>query len=226
MGATPAEEISAALSARYGFAFNATAKIMRGLDLVGGALNRGDIALAQIAALNLHFPDPPYRKKRNIPERHAAALCRSDVFRGQWDADSHPRWPAGDSSGRGGEFRPADAGPADDRPLVVPAQATVIDPLPVPWEMPWEVPTIPRPTEILPPPLDIPNEQERTRPPLVNPFPRKRKCVEEWDHATEYCEDQEKKGNFRPGYGGPGKDYYSCVMGQVSQECGGNGTEA
>jgi hypothetical protein len=228
-------EISAELSARYGLPVDMTAKIP-GLVFAAGALSRGDISVAQIATLNLHFPDLPRLAKRGTSKEDFAALAimlhRSGMLKVTWDPDLHPRWPAGDPAGRGGEFRPTDAGsaatasqPIGDWPSVLPAQATIIDPIPLPWEMPWEVP-FPRPTEIVPPALDIPNEQERTRRPLVNPFPRKRRCVEEWEHAFKYCDEQEKKGNFKPGYGGPGKDYYSCVMGQISEECGGNRLDA
>lgn len=213
----PLSDINVALSNCYGFSVDAAAKV-RGLEAVARALNQGDLALAQVAALNLCFPDPPPLEKRDIVEPQA-------ISKGAWDATRHPRWPAGDASGRGGQFQPAGAGSSDDSSPLVPAQATVIDPLPMPWELPWEAP-IPQPTEILPPPLDVPNGQERTRPPLVNPFPGKRRCVEEWDHAFEYCDEQQRKGNFKPGRGGPGKDYYSCVMGQVSQACGGNATSA
>jgi hypothetical protein len=220
----PAAEISAALSDCYGFAFDATAK-MRGLEAVAHALTRGDTVLAQIVTLNLHLSDPPRIEKRDPLTEHPGRPYQSDISKTGWDASLHPRWPAGDPSGRGGRFQPADGSSAENLPEPVPAQATFIDPLPLPWELPWVAP-IPRPTEILPPPLYVPDGQERTRPPLVNPFPGKRRCVEEWEHAFEYCDEQRKKGNFRPGRGGPGKDYHSCVMGQVSQSCGGNATEA
>ncbi|HEX6841065.1 MAG TPA: hypothetical protein VF113_06045 [Stellaceae bacterium] len=217
-------DINVALSNCYGFVVDATAK-MRGLEVVARALNRGDLALAQIAALNLCLPDPPSLEKRDTVKQQAAEPSDCGISKGAWDATRHPRWPAGDASGRGGQFQPADASSGGDASPLVPAQATMIDPLPMPWELPWDAP-IPRPTEILPPPLDIPNGQERTRPPLVNPFPGKRQCVEEWENAFEYCDEQQRKGNFRPGRGGPGKDYHSCVMGRVSEACGGNATSA
>ena len=67
------------------------------------------------------------------------------------------------------------------------------------------------------------------QPPLVNPYPNKRKCVEEWAEAEEFCRKMEGEGKLVPGprgkrtrgYSGFGKDYNSCVLGQVSEECGG-----
>jgi hypothetical protein len=84
----------------------------------------------------------------------------------------------------------------------------------------------PRPFEFIPPPLDIPNEQQREFPKPYNPYPYSRKCAAEWEAAYEFCDEQEKQGNFKPGYSGFGSDYYKCLRGQVSEECGGNITGA
>lgn len=139
-------DINVALSNCYGFVVDATAK-MRGLEVVARALNRGDLALAQIAALNLCLPDPPSLEKRDTVKQQAAEPSDCGISKGAWDATRHPRWPAGDASGRGGQFQPADASSGGDASPLVPAQATMIDPLPMPWELPWDAP-IPRPTEI------------------------------------------------------------------------------
>jgi hypothetical protein len=86
--------------------------------------------------------------------------------------------------------------------------------------MPWRIPGTP--TEITPVPFDFPGA-ERKRPPLpTNPLPRDPECAEEWAAAWEYCDQMEKEGKFRPGYDGPGKDLRSCLLGRVSERCGGN----
>jgi hypothetical protein len=73
-------------------------------------------------------------------------------------------------------------------------------------------------------PFDFPGA-ERSRPPFPrNPFPRDPECAEGWAAAYDYCDRMEKEGKFRPGYSGPGNDYQSCLLGQVSERCGGNPT--
>jgi len=72
---------------------------MNGLNTVARALNDGNIALAQIAMLNLRLPDLPSLKKT------AASEHLLDVARGLWesgilksaefDPAKHPRWPRG-----------------------------------------------------------------------------------------------------------------------------------
>jgi hypothetical protein len=92
----------------------------------------------------------------------------------------------------------------------------------VPTEIPWEIPGAP--SEITPLPFDFPGA-ERKRPPLpTNPFPRDPECAEEWAAAYRYCDRMQQERKFRSGYAGPGKDYRSCLLGQVSERCGGNPT--
>jgi len=50
----------------------------------------------------------------------------------------------------------------------------------------------PRPFEFIPPPLDIPNQQQREFPKPYNPYPYSRKCAAEWEAAYEFCDEQEK----------------------------------
>ena len=94
--------------------------------------------------------------------------------------------------------------------LLTPAQGTIIEP----FEM---IRPIPLPEEV-PYPLIVP----RVRPPRVNPYPRRGKCVEEWEAAYKFCDEQLKQRAFKPGYRGFGRNYERCVLGQVSEECGGN----
>jgi len=42
------------------------------------------------------------------------------------------------------------------------------------------------------------------------------------EHAIKFCNDQKRRGKLKGGYGGFGKDLMSCVMGLVSEACGGN----
>lgn len=216
----PFAEINSELSACYGLPIDMSSKAA-GLNSVVDALNHGDFAFAQLVLLSLRIPNPPRLAKRNNSRDIGALvsdLARSRMLKGDWNTNQHPRWPAGDTEHHGGEFRPVDSSPSSN---IIPTQA-IVEPLP--WGIPWDVPFV-RPTEILPPPVDIPGA-ERQRPPLINPFPKKRKCVEEWDAAYEYCDKMKEKGLFKPGRAGPGADYFKCVMGQVSEECGGNATGA
>jgi hypothetical protein len=84
---------------------------MNGLNAVARALNAGNIALAQVAMLNLRLP--------NLPDRQKAAASASllEIARGLWesgilksaefDPAKHPRWPQGAPASQGGRFRAA-----------------------------------------------------------------------------------------------------------------------
>ena len=136
---------------------------------------------------------------------------------GEWTSEAGTESDSAASPGVGPERPALQVRNVTELPLT-PAQATI------PWDMPVEIPSdIPGvPTEITPIPFDFPGA-ERQRPPLpTNPFPGDPECAEEWAHAYRYCREQEQKGNFRPGYAGPGKDFRSCLLGQISERCGGN----
>lgn len=97
----PTEELNDELSLCYGLPIDVVAK-REGLDVVARALGRGDLALAQIAALLLRFPDPPSLAK-DAPARGslelAARLFESGLLKGDWDASKHPR--RGEAPNRG-----------------------------------------------------------------------------------------------------------------------------
>lgn len=116
-----------------------------------------------------------------------------------------PRVPAGNPDG--GQWTSED-GTSD-------AVAQAI-PMPLEGPIPLAPEVMPIPQEIVPPPFY----------PITpyNPRPYVPECVEEWNAAYDYCDEQERKGNFRPGYAGPGADYDKCLMGRVSERCGGNPT--
>lgn len=157
------------------------------------------------------------------PNDDASRLCHwlraSGLLKADWDPTQHPRWPAGSPDSIGGRFAPAGAASADSAAgeqsaPVIPAQITI----PVPFELPG----IPFPSEILPPPV-IPNIHPRE---LRNPYPDRAGCDEEWADAIKYCDDLRRRGQLRTDkYRGMG-DYYQCVMGMVSQRCGGSSTGA
>jgi hypothetical protein len=99
--------------------------------------------------------------------------------------------------------------------------------LPAPFELPFpgEIPFPPQ-VEFVPPPLDLPNTQPRDGIP-PNPFPSRPECIEEWAAARKYCGDLIKKKLLGRGdYREMGKWMWDCMMGQVSEDCGGNSTGA
>jgi hypothetical protein len=196
-----------------------------GLMAVARALSRGDIVHAQIATLHLQIPDPPIMaKSAKTPSeiiQFACQLRASGLLKADWDPAKHPRWPAGSPGGVGGEFAPADAATGDSAAgesssaPVIPAQVTI----PVPFDVPGGIPF---PSEIVPPPA-IPDIYPRE---LRNPYPDRAGCDEEWADAIKYCDSLRKQGLLKTdNYRGMG-DYYQCVMGNVSERCGGYSTGA
>jgi hypothetical protein len=95
---------------------------------------------------------------------------------------------------------------------------------PAPFNIP--MPAFPNlPSEILPPPVIGPGISPSK--PLKNPYPNRPKCIEEWAHSEEYCGRLLKEKKLGKGdYKGMGKSYSECLMGQISEECGGNSIRA
>ncbi len=64
------------------------------LALIATALNRGDLAMAIIATVQMQLPDPPPLAKRDGSfdeiARRASELFRSDLLK-EWDPAKHPR---------------------------------------------------------------------------------------------------------------------------------------
>jgi hypothetical protein len=89
----PIDEVNGALSLRYSLPIDFAAK-MAGLEVVAGALNRGEIALAQIAALRLQLPDP-FPLAKVVSEEEAVELALqlywAGILKGDWDPLKHPR---------------------------------------------------------------------------------------------------------------------------------------
>jgi hypothetical protein len=230
------DEINLVLSAAYGIEIDVAGKANH-LGLVTRYMKEGKWVLAKIVAVQLGFPDLPseaairraFTADRLVKSgRHTpltkCSECRSDSRRTaarKRDVSNEPRVPAGQSGG--GEWESGDAGgigaKPTSNPLLIPAQA-LAPPITGPIELPIPVP----PTEItpFPPAITAPNVDPLN--PTANPYPDRPECVEEWAHATEFCLDQMKKGKLKPGYPGFGKNFQKCVLGEVSQECGGNPT--
>ncbi len=88
----PIDDLNRDLSACYGLPVE-TASKRAGFAVVAKALERGEIALAQIAAVLLQLPDPPPLAKLEGRDRPylAVELFRSGLLKGDWDSDKHPR---------------------------------------------------------------------------------------------------------------------------------------
>jgi len=88
----PPEEIDRAMSARFRAPVALTGKQAQ-LDFIARCLTKGDIALAQIAALHLQVPDPPPLAKASLPPSSdlLAQLIASGLLASDWNPDAHPR---------------------------------------------------------------------------------------------------------------------------------------
>jgi hypothetical protein len=226
----PVCDLNRDLSKRYGLPIDINPKA-GGLAAIARALNRGDILHAQIVALHLQFPDPPGLAKIAHNAREFVELARqlraSGLLKGDWDPLKHPRWPAGSPGSIGGEFAPrgdvADNSVIEDRNVpVIPAQFTL--PAPPDLVVPRGAP-FPWPSEIAPAPFAPPNANPITIP--RNPYLGRPKCVAEWAEATEYCIELRTSGQMGKDYNrGQGRTIGECIMGRVSQDCGGNRVDA
>lgn len=218
----PVAELNTDLGKRYGAPIDLGGKI-DSLNAIARALDRGDVVYAQIATLHLRIPDPLELTKSAQSADEIIKLARqlraSGLLKEGWDPTKHPRWPAGSPGGIGGEFAPAgisEGSAADEqRPPVTTAQITI----PMPLELPGEIPI---PSEIVPAPL-IPNIDPRHS--LENPYPDRPECVEQWANAIKYCQDLiDRRQLGTDAYRGKGRTLQQCVLGLVSEACGGNST--
>lgn len=119
----PRDEAEAELTALHGLPIDLSGKA-GGLATVAGALDRGDAALAAIAAVLLGLPDPPGLAK-DAPARGsvelAAQLFASGLLK-DWDPAKHPR--VGDKPYAGWfAAKPADPNVS---PPAVPAQPSLV----------------------------------------------------------------------------------------------------
>lgn len=111
------KQLSEMIGSRFGFPIDMTRKI-GGLTVIAKALNAGDIARAQIAALLFGIPDPPQFSKtansRDAMIKFIRDLHWSGLIKADWDSDKHPRWPAGSPDSQGGQFAPKGDGTAGE----------------------------------------------------------------------------------------------------------------
>ncbi len=211
------------LSAVYDLPVAFAAKV-DGLATVAGALDRGDLVRAQIAALLLGLPDPPdvaksERSPNDINEL-AKKLEASGLLEAAWDPTKHPRWPAKSPDGVGGQFAPTDAVYDSGDTSVSIVQAQIAIPAPS-IEIPVPIP-LPLPFEIVPP-IIAPYILPRSLP--QNPYPGRPECVREWQDAYDFCWNLKSTGRLGRGdWRGMGKTLRDCILGQVTERCGGLST--
>jgi hypothetical protein len=227
----PLPELNRDLGRRYGLPVELNAKL-GGLTAIARALSRCDLIHARIATLHLRLPDPPavtqsFHSTKDVVD-FARQLKASGLLKADWDPAKHPRWPAGSPGSVGGEFAPGDseggASAPPDRgeanlPLIPTQGATT---LPIPFRLPGQIPF---PSEVLPPPVIAPNINPLTIP--RNPYPERPRCVREWEEATKDCLDLWSDGLLgTDNYRGMGRTVGECIMGRVSEYCGGNRLDA
>jgi hypothetical protein len=127
----PVTELNHELTTRYRLPIDVTAKA-GALAIIANALNRGDLAIAAIATVQMQFPNPPSLAKgvesADDIMRRASELHRSHLLKANWDPAKHPRAGAPPNPGW---FAPATAAP--EGPNVVPV---MMDPRHKPWERP------------------------------------------------------------------------------------------
>jgi hypothetical protein len=174
--------------------------------------------------LLLQIPDPPKPSKADPTSGELTALMRqlgeSGLLKADWDPAKHPRWRAESPDSVGGRFAPSDSSASATGAGASSVQAQIAIPAP-PIEMPIPLPL---PSEIVPP-LIAPNILPRSL--HQNPYPSRPECVKEWREATKYCLKLRDRGQLGRGdYRGMGKTLRDCIMGQVSESCGGNATIA
>lgn len=97
----PISKLNDELSALYRLPVDAAMKA-NALQLIATAFNRGDLAMAAIATVQMQFPDPPRLAKRvethKEIERRAVELHRSGLLK-FWDPAKHPHAGAPPNSG-------------------------------------------------------------------------------------------------------------------------------
>lgn len=127
----PLVELNKELSARYRLQIDIASKA-GSLGLITAALNRGDMAMAAIAAVQMQIPDPPPLAKgsENLDEvrRRVQELVRSGLLKFFWDPAQHPR--AGVSP------NPGWFSPVGDVPE--PGGVIPVAMLGDPWRPPWD----------------------------------------------------------------------------------------
>jgi nucleic acid/nucleotide deaminase of polymorphic system toxin len=180
----PVAELNGELTARYRLPIDASSKL-RSLALVAKALNRGDLAMAAIVAVQMQFPNPPFLAKGTETAdelmRRALELRCSRLLKANWNPAQHPR---AETPPNPGWFAPIGTEPVTASPVLAAAPRGF-------W--PWQKPEIleggggggvPRGTLELPFPRGLPrflspggsspkapSGSSSTPPPAVEPQP-------------------------------------------------------
>jgi hypothetical protein len=133
-----------------------------------------------------------------------------------------PRVPAGGPNG--GQWTTGGGSGALSSSNGVGDGSTRTSQLTIPWDLPADIPfDIPEiPSEITPAPLDFPGAQFHPAGPLpTNPHPDDPECEQEWADAFRFCDRMYREGKLGP-RSGFGRDMQRCLLGQISERCGGN----
>jgi hypothetical protein len=215
----PLGDLNHEITKRYGLAVDLSARL-DSLRAIAQALDIGDLIYARLLTLHLRIPDAPQDKGDPDELIHLAYRLRaSGLLKADWDPTKHPRWPAGSPGSVGGEFAPAGTSGDQETNEQTSQTTTAQITIPTPWAIPDAAPL---PTEIVPAPL-VPNIDPRHG--LENPYPDRPQCVEEWAYAIKFCRDLIDRGVLgTDGYRGRGRNFQQCVLGLVSESCGGNST--
>jgi hypothetical protein len=101
--------LSKQIGDRLGLPIDMSAKAS-GIEAIANALNEGNVARAQVAAVLMGIPDPPPLTKGSRSHSEMTKFIRdlhwSGLIKVDWDPDEHPRWPAGAPDSQGGQFAP------------------------------------------------------------------------------------------------------------------------
>ena len=158
----PLDDQNNALSACYGFPVDITVK-RDALAAVAQALQRGDVALAQISALLLRLPEPLSLAK-DAPANSLIELARqlfaSGLLKADWDSSKHPRTGEPPNAGW---FAPKDETTVQVAENDVGPRATMTDATPTPTGFAPIVderkPLVPQESEVEPPPSTEPEPE-------------------------------------------------------------------
>jgi hypothetical protein len=188
------------------------------LMVIARALNVGDLTRAMIATQLLKLPalGSEQAKRAFAAERMLKAGFDPDEPR-----DDRGRWTTSGADAAPSARRPNPSN--HHNPLLVPAQAILVDPLigdlPITGPMP-----LPAPFDIAPPVIGNP-DLISPRAPIANPYPDNPECEEEWKEAVRFCNDlKDRRVLGKEGYRGFGSNLLQCIRGMVSEKCGGNPT--
>jgi hypothetical protein len=133
----PVDELDRDIGECYGLPVGVASK-RAGLEGVARALDRGEMALAKIAAVLLGFPDPPSLTK-GAPTSGSVELATqlfwSGLLKGDWDPDKHPR--TGEPPNRGWFAPREDKGELSDESKTKPPSEDGEDE-PGNWRQKWE----------------------------------------------------------------------------------------